>query len=106
MSRYRTHITFTDENARILNEYQIEHPKGVSSYVNYLMECGIKYLSKENNTEININLLNKILSKTIYTRDLLEQLYSDLEIDNHTNPNNNKSLNQFKSKKNKDYFNE
>ena len=41
-----------------------------------------------------------------YTRDLLEQLYSNLEIETETNPKNNKSLQKFKNKYIKDKFND
>ena len=48
--------------------------------------------------------MSKIYSKTIYTIDLVEKLYSDLEISNNSNPKDNKVLQEFKMNRYKDKF--
>ena len=57
---------------------------------------------------VNLNIVEGKSKNTIssYTRDLLEQLYSNLEIETETNPKNNKSLQKFKNKYIKDKFND
>ena len=53
-----------------------------------------------------LNSVDRLNSRSSYTRDLLEQLYSNLEIETETNPKNNKSLQKFKNKYIKDKFND
>lgn len=53
-----------------------------------------------------LNSVDRLNSKSSYTRDLLEQLYSNLEIETETNPKSNKSLQKFKNKYIKDKFND
>ena len=45
-------------------------------------------------------------SKDLYIIDLLEKLYSDLEITNNSNPKENKVLQEFKMNRYKDHFND
>ena len=42
-----------------------------------------------------------MFSKLMYIRDLLEQFYSDMEIEKLSNPKNSKSLQKFKISKDK-----
>jgi len=105
MRRY-TNIGFDPSTLEKIHEYMKLQNKNQNISVNELIEYGFKYINNDSEYKINNELLNKTLSKIIYSNKLLEQLYSDLEIDNHTNPNNNGSLNKFKTKINKDYFND
>jgi len=98
------HITMSDELDNQIRDYTDLRKIKYSVAVTELIEYGFKYLKDKNELYKNNMLLEKIFSKEIYIKNLLEQLYSDLEIDNHTNPNENKTLNQFRNKQYKDSY--
>ena len=58
-----------------------------------------------NKTQAYISLIEFGLNKTD-EKIIFKQLYSDLEIENNTNPNKNISLQEFKRKQFKDMFND
>jgi len=98
------HISISNDLDLDIKKYSESRNIKYSAAVSELTKYGFKYLHEEKNIDQNNMLLDRIYNKEIYIKKLLEQLYSDLEIDNHTNPNNNKSLNQFKNKQYKDSY--
>ena len=98
------HITLSDKLDKEIRDYTDLRKIKYSVAVTELIEYGFKFLQERKELDHNTMLLEKILNKEIYIKNLLEQFYSDLEIDNHTNPNNNKSLNDFKRRQYKDNY--
>ena len=100
------HISLTSDIDAKIREYAEKNKIRYSQAINILVERG---LTKENFISTN-DLINgkvdAINNKQIYLIKLVEQFYSDMEIENITNPNNNKSLQSFKNKKYKDLFND
>lgn len=97
----RTHITIPESTNCIVKSYCESNNLKYSQSVTKLIELGVNNI--EVNKAININniLMDKINHKLNYTIQLLEQFYSDIEIECLTNPNNNKALQKFKNKFNK-----
>ena len=100
----KIHIVLTNENEIKLRNYCKANDYNLSQGINSLIEVGLDNLEYKIQSTNNYNLLSKIYSKNIYIIDLLEKLYSDLEIDNNTNPKDNKSLQEFKINKMRDKF--
>ena len=69
-----------------------------------LLELGLYNIEMNKKLELNSELLSKLYSKSVYTIDLIEKLYSDLEITNNSNPKDNKVLQEFKINRYKDKF--
>lgn len=92
----RTHITIDDNLELRVKDYckinKINFSKGVSE----LIELGFNNINILESINNIINNLNKLNSKTGYTKDLIEQLYSDLEIETITNPKNKNFLHRDK----------
>ena len=98
------HVQITNElNARI-NQYYQSNGLTKSQGIRNLLELGLYNLELNKKNELNNALLSKIYSKSIYTIDLIEKLYSDLEISNNSNPKDNKVLQEFKINRYKDKF--
>ena len=49
----------------------------------------------------NTKLVERLMFKVSYISDLLDQFYSDMEIENLLNPKNNKALQKFKTNRDK-----
>ncbi len=97
----RTHISIPEDIDKVIKDYCIKNDIKYSQAVSKLVELGTnnKEISELVNT--NNNLMKKIYSRLAYSISLLEQFYSDMEIDELTNPNLNPALRDFRSKKNK-----
>ncbi len=97
----KTRVSLTEDIDQKVTEYMLIHKIKYSQAIRTLVELGIESL--KNSAEI-IDLYNKIkeiFSQNLYIIALLEQFYSDMEIDELTNPNLNPALRDFRSKKNK-----
>ena len=99
-----THITLSEEIDSQVRDYCSSHNLKYSQAIRNLVELGLNSFEANNQIVLNNTLLSKILSKSIYTIELIEKMYSDLEITNNSNPKNNKVLQDFKSKRYKDTF--
>lgn len=100
------HISLTSDIDAEIREYAEKNKIRYSQAISILVEKG---LTKENFISTNDLINGKVdalNNKQIYLIKLVEQFYSDMEIENITNPNNNKSLQSFKNKKYKDLFND
>ena len=100
------HPVFNGELERRFEEYckvnKINYTQGFRN----LCEFGLYNLEMNRQMEINSNLLSKVYSKEIYIRDLLEQIYANLQTEENLNPNDNKALQDFKKRKYKEELNE
>lgn len=102
----RIHITIPMDLDQRIREYSEKNSLFISESVRKLIECGLDNIDVYKQFEIHNSLMNKLFSRQLYIRDLLEQFYTDMEIEKLLNPKNNKALQQFKLEKQKDKFND
>lgn len=100
------HISLTNDiDLKVRNYCKLNGYK-YSEGIRKLIELGLYNLEMNKKLELNSELLSKTYSKSIYIIDLIEKLYSDLEITNNSNPRDNKVLQEFKTNRFKDKFND
>ena len=102
----RIHITVPIELEKEIRKYADKNNLFISQSIRKLIENGLDNIEMKKQLEIYNSLMNKIFSRQLYIRDLLEQFYTDMEIEKLLNPKNNKALQQFKLEKQKDKFND
>lgn len=95
----RKHITLKEELDERINKFCKDNSFIYSHAIRVLIENGLNNYDLMKKLDINNSLMEKIFSRQIYIRDLLEQLYTDMEIENHLNPNKNKALQQLKKER-------
>ena len=100
------HISLTNELDKRIRDYCSANDLKYSQAVRKLLEQGLNNIDTNKKLDLNNSLLEKIYSRQIYIRDLLEQFYTDMEIDKVLNPNNNKALQKIKSERYKDKYND
>lgn len=102
----RTHISIPNELDVKVKEYcdlnKLKYSKGVTE----LLVLGLSNLDINKLLVANNKLLNNISSRQVYIRDLIEQFYSDMEIENLSIPNKNKALQSFKLDRSRDKYND
>ena len=96
-------IYFTDEVENIIKEYMKLNGKRWSETVNFFILEGSKNIMDNENIVSITNGLNKIISKLTYSNMLMEQLYSDFNIDEPTDPQKSVGLKIFKNNIRKSY---
>ena len=101
----KPHISISEELKNRIDVYCKENNFQCFSHgVIDLLEKALRQNKIDNVLDHLSNSIDRLNSKTSYTKDLIEQLYSNLEIETETNPKNNKSLQRFKNKYIKDIF--
>ena len=100
------HFKISNELFSMIEEYRIKNNYNKTQAYISLIEFGLNKTDEKIIFNNIVSSLDKLNSRNNYVRALLEQLYSDLEIENNTNPNKNTSLQEFKRKQFKDMFNE
>ena len=104
MNKVDRHIYFTNEEyARIL-DYKNKNKMSFSEAVCYLSMSALNgndILDRINKLEININYIAKKLK---YISSLNEQIYSDMDFDNLTDPRKSKALKEFNKKLRNSYI--
>lgn len=100
------HISISEELDYRIKVYCEKNKLKYSQGIRKLVEFGLSSLENKVKLDKFDLILDRIYSKQLYIRDLLEQLYTDLEIDVFLNPKENLSLQKFKNIKNKDKFND
>ena len=98
------HIKLSSEVDNKLRKYCNTNKFNFSEGISNLIEIGLDNIDCRKQIDFTISMLSKIYSKNAYIVDLIEKLYSDLEIDNNTNPKDNKCLQDFKISKLRDNF--
>lgn len=102
----RTHITIPDEVDEIIRKYiETNHIKYSQGVVQLIMQA-IDNIEIKKKLDLNNSLLDKIYSRSLYIKELIEQFYSDMEIEKLTNPKSNKALQKFMLDKYKDKMND
>lgn len=102
----RTHISIPNELDVRVKEYCTQNNLKYSKAVAELIVLGLNNLDINKILISNNKILNSISSKQIYIRDLIEQFYSDMEIEKVTKPNKNEALQSFKLGRTKDKYND
>jgi hypothetical protein len=100
------HFKISNELFSRIEEYRLKNNYNKTQAYISLIEFGLNKTDEKIIFNNIISSLDKLNSRNNYVRALLEQLYSDLEIENNTNPNKNTSLQEFKRKQFKDIFND
>lgn len=104
MKKIDKHIYFTPEEFARISEYQERNKISYSSAV-----CSLS-ISALNSDDVLDRLsklessLNYIIKKLKYISLLNEQIYSDMDFDNLTDPKNSKALNEFHKKIRNNYI--
>ena len=104
MKKIDKHIYFTPEEYARIYEYQERNKMSYSSAV-----CSLS-ISALNSDDVLDRLsklessLNYIIKKLKYISLLDEQIYSDMDFDNLTDPRNSKALNKFHKKIRNNYI--
>ena len=104
MKKRDKHIYFTPEEYARISEYQ---EKNKLSYSSAVCSLSISALNSDDVLERLSKLessLNYIIKKLIYVSSLGEQIYSDMDFDNLTDPKNSKALNEFHKKIRNNYI--
>lgn len=96
------HVTLPNELDKKIKEYALDHGIKYSLAVQKLIESGFDRTNTNRLVEMNNTFLERINSRQNYMCLLLEQMYSDMEFRELSNPKKNIALQQFKSKQNKE----
>lgn len=106
MKKIDKHIYFSNEEYARIKDYQNKNKLSFSEAVCSLSISalnGSDVLDRINKLESS---LNYIIKKLIYVSFLGEQIYSDMDFDNLTDPKNSKALNEFHKKMRNHYIND
>lgn len=98
------HIYFTKEEYDHINNYADENKLSFSRATCNLAISGLNgndIIDRINKLESSINY---IIKKLKYISSLDEQIYSDMDFDNLTDPKNSKALNEFHKKMRNNYI--
>ena len=79
-------ITLTDEVESYVKQYMRDNNIGLSDTINVLVFRGIQNIIESKEVTSISNGMEKISSKLYYLKVLMEQLYSDFNIDEPSNP--------------------
>lgn len=102
----RTNITIQNDTDKLVREYASKNNIAFSKAIDRLI---IMALEQEKNIDIVKNIKNEISinnRNSYIIIELIKQLYSDLEIDNITDPTKNKGLKLFFNNRKKDKYND
>lgn len=100
----RTHISIPEKTHSVINSFAINNGINFSQAITKLVDAGISNIELNKSMKSYVEVLDRIYSKLYFNTALLEQLYSDLEIDTLSNPNKNPALEKFRIKFNRSYF--
>ncbi len=98
MKKLKKHISISLEVECMITEYANKCNITFSEAVSQLVVLGSNNIEVSKAIQKNNAILDKLYSKSYYSTQLLEQLYSDMDFYEITNPNESKGLNKFKKK--------
>lgn len=96
-------ITLTDEVESFVKKHMEENNIGLSNTLNILILKGIQNIKESNEVSSLSNGIEKVLSRLFYLKVLMEQLYSDFNIDEPSDPKNSIGLKKIQEKVKKSY---
>ena len=91
-------ITLTDEVESYVKQYMSDNNIGLSDTINVLVFRGMQNIIESKEVTSISNGMEKILSKLYYLKVLMEQLYSDFNIDEPSNPRESIGLKMLKDR--------
>lgn len=98
MKYFKCQVGFEPDTIERINEFAIvNNIKTFSKSVRTIIDIGLKYLTLEKYLRQYEEKLDKTNAKLNYTNKLIKQLYSDLELEFHTNIKNNQELKKIDS---------
>jgi hypothetical protein len=77
-----------------------------SESINILLDMGLEQTDLDKDMAYIKNKINFIASKVVYNQKLLEQIFSDFDIELNTNPDTNEYLKKFGKQFDKEKLNE
>ena len=95
MKKIDKHIYFTNEEYARIVDYKDKNKLSFSEAVCYLSVSALNgddVIERINKLELS---LNYVIKKLKYISSLTEQIYSDMDFDNLTDPKKSNSLNEF-----------
>lgn len=95
MKKIDKHIYFTNEEYARIVDYKNKNKLSFSEAVCYLSVSALNgndVIERINKLELS---LNYVIKKLKYISSLTEQIYSDMDFDNLTDPKKSNSLNEF-----------
>ncbi len=104
MKKIDKHIYLTNEEYARITDYQ---KKNKLSFTDAVCSLSISALNGDDILDRISKLessLNYVIKKLVYIISLCEQIYSDMDFDNLTDPKNSKSLNEFHKKMRNNYI--
>ena len=96
-------ITLTDEVESFVKKYKEENNTGLSDTLNILLLKGMQNIMEFNEVTSLSNGIEKVLSRLFYLKVLMEQLYSDFNIDEPSDPKTSIGLKKIQEKVKKSY---
>ena len=97
----RKHIYIPEDISLKIQEYADKSGIKYSQAVAKLVEYGLSNLEISRSINSYVGVMDRIYSKLCYNSSLLEQFYSDMEIEKLSNPNHNTALQKFRNKHSK-----
>lgn len=92
----RKHFILEDDILKIIDKYRLKYGNiSYSKTLSELVRIANDSLMIQEQIQLLKESIEKVLNYNYLELDLIKQLYSDLEIQNSTNPNKNKSLQNF-----------
>ncbi len=106
MKMKQVKVSFTEDQITYVNHRALVDQSNFSSASRILLQERIEMGENYDEMRKNIELLERIFSLLIYLKDMIQQMYSDMDLEGGTNPKKNKALKKFNDKRYKDDFNE
>ena len=106
MKMKQVKVSFTENQIMYINHRALSDKSNFSSASRILLQERIDMGEKYDEMRRNVELLERIFSLLVYLKDMVQQMYSDMDLEGGTNPKKNKALKKFNDKRYRDDFNE
>lgn len=106
MKMKQVKVSFTDNQIAYVNKRALIDHSNFSSASRILLQERIDMGEKYDEMKKNIALLEKTFSLLVFVKEMIEQMYSDMDLEGGTNPKKCKALKKFNNNRYKDVFNE
>ena len=106
MKMKQVKLSLTEDQIMYVNQKVLLDKSNFSTATRNLLQERIDMGEKYKEMKQNIELLEKIFSLEIYLKELLQQMYSDMDLEGGTNQKQCKALKKINDKRYKDPFNE
>jgi len=98
----KRHIRITENNNKLILMFMEKNKiNNYTQAINELLEIALLSIEKNKEIDLLLKLSKRSLAKTDYLINLLEQIYSDFNLDDITDPRKSISLKKFKERINR-----